>query len=101
MVRNTAVVKNGTYPIKFKMTKGPYAEQLAANGAELGVMDVRIKDYEFTFRMTSILNMTSFIEDEKVSTPTPMHVTVDNFKLTLLVCTYILNLCLVTRFRIS
>ncbi|XP_060600792.1 bridge-like lipid transfer protein family member 3B isoform X2 [Ruditapes philippinarum] len=84
VVRNAALFKIGTYPIKFKMTKGPCAEHLAPKGSELGVMEIRVKDYEFTFRMTSILNMTSFIEDEKVAIPTPMHIIVDNFKLTLL-----------------
>ncbi|XP_053383939.1 bridge-like lipid transfer protein family member 3B isoform X2 [Mercenaria mercenaria] len=86
VVRTSADVKDGTYPIKFKMTMGPSAELMAPKGSELGVMDARIRDYKFTFRMTSILNMTSFIEDEKVAVPTPMHVSVDNFTLTLLVC---------------
>lgn len=64
---------------------GPSAEKLVPKGAELGLMDARVKDYEFTFRMSSIINMSSFVEDEKYAVPTPMHVTVENFRLILMV----------------
>ena len=39
-------------------------------------MDARINQYKFEFNMSSIQHMTSFIEDEKITTPTPMHVSV-------------------------
>lgn len=85
VIRTAANVQDGVYPVKYKMTLGPCAEHLVPKGAELGLMETRIRDYKFTFRMTSILNMTSFIEEEKLSIPTPMHVSVDNFSLILLV----------------
>ena len=83
MIRTAANIQPNTYPIKFKMMLGPMAGKFVPRGTELGLMDVRVSDYELTFCMSSILNMSSFIEEEKVGVPTPMHVTVENFRLTL------------------
>ena len=62
---------------------GPAAETEAPGGSELGFMDARIKQYKFEFNMSSIMHMTSFIEDEKVTTPTPMHVKVSDLTVVL------------------
>ncbi|WAR03200.1 UH1BL-like protein [Mya arenaria] len=83
IIRRPAVSRRHVYPVQFKMTMGPAAGLLVPRGAELGLMEVKARDYELTFCMSSILNMSSFIEDEKISTPTPMQVSVHNLKLTL------------------
>lgn len=83
VIRTDANVKEKRYPIKFKMTLGPSAGELVPKGSELGLMEVRLNNYEFTFRMTSVLNMSTFIEEEKIGVPTPMHVTVEDFRLIL------------------
>ncbi|XP_052224963.1 UHRF1-binding protein 1-like isoform X2 [Dreissena polymorpha] len=83
IIRIPASTQPRVYPIKFKMTMGPTAGKLVPKGAELGLMEVSARDTGFTFRMSSLLNMGAFAQDEKVSTPIPMQITVKNFNLTL------------------
>ena len=67
----------------YKQTLGPSAEREVPGGAELGLMETRLRDYSLKLRMSSVLGMTDFIEEEKVGVPMPMHVTVDNLHLVL------------------
>lgn len=76
IIRETPDLSGNSYPLKFKFISGPAAEKEVPRGRELGFMDVRINKYKFGFNMSSIQHMTSFIEDEKITTPTPMHVSV-------------------------
>ena len=46
-------------------------------------MDARISQYKFELNMSSVTHLTSFIEDEKFVTPTPMHVSVSDLTVVL------------------
>ena len=76
IIRDSPELSGNSYPLKFKFISGPAAENEAPRGKELGFMDARINQYKFEFNMSGIQHMTSFIEDEKITTPTPMHVSV-------------------------
>ena len=67
------------------MTMGPAAGSLVPGAADLGLMEVRACDHSLTLNMSSIVNMSNFVEDEKHATPTPMQISVENFTLTLVV----------------
>ena len=83
IIKEPAELQGKCYPLKFKFVSGPGANSEAPRGSELGFMDARIKQYKFEFNMSSIIHMTSFIEDEKITTPTPMHVSVSDLTVVL------------------
>ena len=82
-MREAADLSGTTYPLKFKFISGPAAEKEVPKGTELGFMDARISQYKFDLNMSSIAHLTSFIEDEKITTPTPMHVSVSDLSIIL------------------
>ena len=82
-MREATDLSGTTFPLKFKFISGPAAEKEVPKGSELGFMDARISQYKFELNMSGITHLTSFIEDEKVTTPTPMHVSVSDLSIIL------------------
>ncbi|KAL4224791.1 UHRF1 (ICBP90) binding protein 1-like [Mactra antiquata] len=83
VMKTAANIEGHEFPFIIKFTTGPCAELLAPKGADLGVLEIRVKNYDLAFRNSSIQSMSKFVEDEKFGEPTPMRITVDDFKLTL------------------
>ncbi|KAJ8298803.1 hypothetical protein KUTeg_022863 [Tegillarca granosa] len=71
------------YPVKLKFVSGPGAEVEAHKGEESGYMDVKADSCTLEFTMSSLANLSTFVEDEKISDTLPMHLSVTDLGLTL------------------
>ncbi|KAK3581543.1 hypothetical protein CHS0354_031884 [Potamilus streckersoni] len=67
-----------SFPIKLKFILGPAAGKETPEGPELGFMGIKVKDFSLGLKMSSITNLTSFGEDEKLADTIPMHVNITN-----------------------